>query len=182
VADDPIAGRKKIGVQYAAINGNEFGGCGETVFGTEGTLVLEAEKDAMLFKTHMTSSKAKVDQVTGKNGKKVPALKVDDRGDPESAAIGLLGTLPAERGYTEELEHWAWCIRHRAPENLPHCHPKVALGDAVIALVANIAVRNGLDSDPKNREHARIDFKKEWFEMDSDDTPEDVKPDVKRYV
>ena len=51
-------------------------------------------------------------------------LKVDDNGDPESAAIGTLGTLPAEPGYTEELEHWAWCIRNRAAENLPRCHPK----------------------------------------------------------
>ena len=70
-------------------------------------------------------------------------LQVDEAGDPESAAIGTLGTLPAERGYTEELEHWAWCIRNRAPENLPHCHPKVALGDAVIALTANMAARQG---------------------------------------
>ena len=71
------------------------------------------------------------------------ALKVDESGDPESAAIGTLGTLPAERGYTEELEHWAWCIRNRAPENLPRCHPKVALGDAVIALTTNMAARQG---------------------------------------
>ena len=50
-AKDPIARQKKIGVQYASINGNGFGGYGETVFGTEGTLVLETEKEAMLFKT-----------------------------------------------------------------------------------------------------------------------------------
>jgi hypothetical protein len=32
-------------------------------------------------------------------------LKVDETGtgDPESAAIGTFGALPAERGYTEQL-------------------------------------------------------------------------------
>ncbi len=172
-AGDPIAGGKKIGVQYASINGNGFGGYGETVFGTEGTLVLETERDAMLFKTHETASKTVVvPDKTSKDKSKTAALKVKDEGDSESAAIGLLGTLPADRGYTEELEHWAWCIRHRAPENLPHCHPKVALGDAVIALVSNIAARQG----------ARIDFLEKWFDIDDDATPEDVKPDVKRYA
>ena len=73
-----------------------------------------------------------------------PSLEIDENGDEQSAAIGRLAMLPAGRGYAEELEHWAWCIRNRDPENLPHCHPTVALGDAVIALVANKAVREGL--------------------------------------
>jgi predicted dehydrogenase len=170
-AKDPLAKQKKIGVQYASINGNAFGLYGETVFGTEGTLVLESEKDAMLFKTHEVTSKTKVVASKSKDKKDIAALKVDENGDPESAAIGTLGTLPAERGYTEELEHWAWCIRNRSPENLPHCHPKVAMGDAVIALVANMAAREG----------RRIDFKEEWFDIDSDETPENAKPDLKRY-
>jgi predicted dehydrogenase len=181
VADDPVAGKKKIGVQYASINGNGFGGYGETVFGTEGTLVLETEKDAMLFKTHeAATSKTQVAPIIGKDlkpaknkdGKPRVELKVNENGDAESAAIGVLGTLPADRGYTEELEHWAWCIRHRSPENLPHCHPKVAMADAIIALVSNKAAREG----------ARIEFKKDWFEIDNDATPEDVAPDVKRYT
>jgi predicted dehydrogenase len=172
-ADDPVAKRKKIGVQYAAINGSEFGGYGETIFGTEGTLLLETEKDAMLFRTHDVTGKTKVvpAKAKDKSQKDAVALKVDENGDPESAAIGTLGTLPAERGYTEELEHWAWCIRNRAPENVPHCDPKVALGDAVMALVANAAARDG----------KRVDFQKEWFDIDNDATPEAVKPDVKRY-
>ncbi len=170
-AKDPIASRKKIGVQYASINGNGFGGYGETVLGTEGTLVLETEKDAMLFKTHETSSKTKVAKAKSGAKKGAAVLQVDEGGDPESAAIGTLGALPAERGYTEELEHWAWCIRNRASDNLPHCHPKVAMGDAVIALTSNLAARQG----------ARIEFKPEWFDIHSDETPEGVKPDVTRY-
>ncbi|MFZ1932864.1 MAG: Gfo/Idh/MocA family oxidoreductase [Thermoguttaceae bacterium] len=174
-AGDPVAGGRKIGVQYASINGNGFEGYGETVFGTDATLLIERECEAMLFKAHEandTGSKTKVVAKKGKDKKGSPALEVAAGGDPESAAIGLLGTLPADRGYTEELEHWAWCIRHRSPENLPHCHPKIALGDAVIALVSNMAARRG----------ARVDFKKEWFEIDNDATPENVKPDVNRYA
>ena len=45
------------------------------------------------------------------------------------------------------------------------------MGDAVIALVTNMAAREG----------KRIEFKEEWFDIDSDETPEGVKPDVGRY-
>ncbi len=168
---DPNKDKKKIGVQYASINGNGFGGYGETVLGTEGTLILEKEKDGLLYRTQSTGSKTKVVVAKGGERKGLPTLQIDAAGDPKSAAIGTLGTLPADRGYTEELEHWAWCIRNRSPENLPRCHPTMALGDAVIALVTNIAAREG----------RRIDFQKEWFDPDSDVTPEGVKPDVSRY-
>jgi predicted dehydrogenase len=169
---DADASRKKIGVQYASINGNGFGGYGETVFGTEGTLVLETEKEAMLFKGAETAAKTKV-VLDKKAGRKEPGptLAVAESTDEESAAIGQLGTLPAERGYTEELEHWAWCIRNRAPENLPRCHAKVAMGDAVIALTTNMAARKG----------ARIEFNEAWFDAQSDETPEGEKPDLGRY-
>jgi len=169
-ADDPVASKKKIGVQYAAINGNGFGGYGETVFGTDGTLIIETEKEAMLYKTYESDKKIKV--LMGKNAKKsLPVMQLDEAGDAESAAVGALGTLPAERGYTEELEHWAWCARNRDVDNLPRCTPQVALGDAVIALTTNMAARQG----------ARIEFKKEWFDIQSDETPEGGKPDVNRY-
>jgi hypothetical protein len=49
----------------------------------------------------------------------------------------------------------------------------VAIADAVIALVSNIALAN-----PTSQ--ARIDFKPEWFDIASDETPEGVKPDVTR--
>ncbi len=163
---DPIASRKRISVAYASINGNGFGGYGETVFGTEGTLVLEKETEALLYRTSSVSDKIKaVEKDAG------PRIAINEKGDPNSAAIGQLATDDSPRGYTEQLEHWAWCIRNPAPENLPHCHPKVALGDAVIALTSNIAARKG----------QRIEFKKEWFDPDSDETPEGVKPDVSRY-
>ena len=66
------------------------------------------------------------------------------------------------RGYREEIEHWAWCIRNPAPDNQPRCTPVVAMADAIIALTSNIAMRQG----------KRIDFKQSWFHMDDDATPE----------
>ena len=76
---DPIARQKKIGVQYASINGNGFGGYGETVFGTEGTLVLETEKEAMLFKTHETTSKTKVALAKTGSKKDAAVLKIEEK-------------------------------------------------------------------------------------------------------
>ncbi len=163
-AQDPFASRKKIGVQYASINGNGFGGYGEMVFGTEGTLVLEREQDMSIIKGPAAPSSVKV-SAGGAGG---PTLDTQASGAP-TAAAQIAGGAKVSRGYTEELEHWAWCIRNPAPENQPRCGPKVALGDAVIALTTNMAARQG----------ARIEFKKEWFDIHSDETPEGILPSVR---
>jgi predicted dehydrogenase len=169
---DRLAEQKKISVAYASINGSGFGGYGETVFGTGGTLLLEREKEAMLYKTSAVDKKTKVVRNRAKNAEGPLSIEPDEKGDPMSEAIAFqaLGEdIP--RGYTEQMEHWAWCIRNPAPENRPRCHPKVALADAVVALTTNIAARQGL----------RIEFKPEWFDPDSNETPEGIKPDVGRY-
>jgi hypothetical protein len=49
----------------------------------------------------------------------------------------------------------------------------VAIADAVIALVSNIALANPT-------KQPRIEFKDEWFDIASDETPEGVAPDVGR--
>jgi hypothetical protein len=168
-AKDPLAKVNKIGVAYASINGNGFGGYGETVFGTTGTMLIDREQDAMLYRTHSVDEKLKV-AVNSKTGK--TGLTLDPAGDPDSTALGHYAMSLSERGYTEEEEHWAWCIRNPDPENQPKCHPKVAMGDAVIALTTNIAAREG----------RRIDFDTDWFDPHSDKTPEGVKPDLSRYA
>jgi predicted dehydrogenase len=162
---------KKIVVTYSSINGNGFGDYGEVVLGTKGTLVLEREQEVMLYKgaakdTRVTVAKAK-------DG--TPTLDTTESGGGGGAVAGKPGSegAPPSRGYTEEMEHWAWCIRNPAPENQPRCKPEVAIADAVIALVSNIALAN-----PETR--ARITFKPEWFDIASDETPEGVKPDVGR--
>jgi predicted dehydrogenase len=161
---------KKIVVTYSSINGNGFGGYGEVVLGTKGTLVLEQERDVMLYKD--SSKDTRVTVAKAKDG--TPTLDTTESGGGGYAAgAGGAASAPPSRGYTEEMEHWAWCIRNPSPENQPRCKPEVAIADAVIALVSNIALAN-----PATQ--ARIDFKPEWFDIASDETPEGVKPDVKQ--
>ena len=162
---------KKIVVTYSSINGNGFGGYGEVVLGTKGTLVLEQERDVMLYKDSAKDTRVTV--AKAKDGS--PTLDTTESGGGGGAvAAGKAGSDAApSRGYTEEMEHWAWCIRNPSPENQPRCKPEVAIADAVIALVSNIALANPTTQP-------RIEFKPEWFDIASDETPEGVKPDITR--
>ena len=161
---------KKIVVTYSSINGNGFGGYGEVVLGTKGTLILEQEQDVMLYKDAAKDTRVTV--AKAKDG--TPTLDTTESGAGGPVAAGKSGADAApSRGYTEEMEHWAWCIRNPAPENQPRCKPEVAIADAVIALVSNVALNNPT-SQP------RIEFKPEWFDIASDETPEGIKPDVSR--
>ncbi len=170
-ADGSVADpNKKIVVTYSSINGNGFGGYGEVVMGTEGTLILEREQDVMLYKG--SSRDTRVSVTKGKDGG--PTLDTTESGGGGGAVVAESGGgAPPSRGYTEEMEHWAWCIRNPDPENQPRCKPSVALADAVIALVSNIAIANPQSSP-------RIEFADAWFDIDSDETPEGVKPDISR--
>jgi predicted dehydrogenase len=174
-AKDPLACRKKIAVQYSSINGNGFGGYGEIVFGAKGCLILQQERELTLPPSGSAHGASKV------SGSKAggPTMDTQASGPPPQAGTSKVsGGGPAidaqasgvSRGYAEELEHWAWCIRNPAPENKPRCHPKVALADAVIALTTNMAARQS----------RRIEFKKEWFDPDDDATPEGIAPEVAR--
>jgi len=156
---DPLGRLRKIGVSYASINGNGFGGYGEIVFGTKGTLILEREKETMLFKESDTKSKVEV-----KEGKGGPTIDTQASPGASHAAVQGAAAIGPEvsRGYREEIEHWAWCIRNPDPKNKPRCTPEVAMGDAVIALTTNIAARKGI----------RINFKEEWFDVKKPETPE----------
>ncbi len=170
---------KKIVVTYSSINGNGFGDYGEIVMGTKGTLVLEREKDVMLFLGSNTTTNVKV-----KNAATGPTLDTTESGGATIAAsVGKQATDgDISRGYTEEIEHWTWCIRELERESkgktnfdpykqldpiqLPRCQPKVALADAVIALTANLAM--------ERKQH--IEFDPEWFDINSDKTPEGIAP------
>jgi predicted dehydrogenase len=164
---DSINRQKKIGVQYASINGTGFGGYGEIVYGSRGTLILEREQEMSIVKGPASPSTVRAGGGGG------PTLDTQASGAPAAASrsSGPAATGPVSRGYTEELEHWAWCIRNKSPENQPRCNAKVAMGDAVIALTANMATRQG----------QRIEFKEEWFDPECDETPENEKPDPSRY-
>jgi predicted dehydrogenase len=163
---------KKIVVTYSSINGNGFGGYGEVVMGTEGTLILEQEQNVMLYKGSSRDTRVTVSK--SKSGEAV--LDTTESGGAGSVAAvptEASGKAPPSRGYTEEMEHWAWCVRNPDPANQPRCKPEVAIADAVIALVSNMALKNS-DGQP------RVDFKEEWFDIESDVTPEGVKPNLQR--
>ena len=174
---------KKIVVTYSSINGNGFGDYGEVVMGTKGTLILEKEEEVMLYPEKDTATKVGV----VKTEKGAAVLDTTASGSA-AAAVGkaAIDTGPISKGYTEEIEHWAWCIRNfdekafkADPDhyvNLPRCHPKVAMGDAIIALTSNAAIRQGQEKEG----NPRIAFKPEWFDIDSPETPDGVKPDIQQ--
>jgi hypothetical protein len=98
-----------------------------------------------------------------------------------TGAAALSGAV--SRGYREEMEHFAVCIRllqeaekqkasKEEREKLrlaPRCHGKVAMADAIIALTSNLAMKN----------RQRIEFKEEWFDPKSPQVPDaDVKAEV----
>jgi predicted dehydrogenase len=168
--EDP---QKKIVVTYSSINGNDFGGYGETVMGTKGTLVLDKEQEVLLYKAAKDSdTKTRVGVKDDKGG---PVLDTQASGKGPALAKAAAASGPVSRGYTEEIEHWAWCIRNKAPENQPRCRAEVALGDAVIALTTNVAIKNA--NDPKCKTGGYLAFDEKWYDLNDDTTPDgsDVK-------
>lgn len=166
--DDP---NKKIVVTYSTINGNGFGGYGEVVMGTKGTLILEREKEIMLYKDSSTSAKVSV-----KEDKGGYSLDTQASGNYAAASVSkAAASQDVSRGYTEEIEHWAWCIRNPDEQNKPRCYPEVAMADAVIALTTNVAMARGARGEP-----GYVQFEESWFERDSDETPDgsDVKKEM----
>src|SRR5690606_37511509 len=104
---------KKVCVTYSSINGNGYGGYGECVMGTKGTLILEREQEAMLFRDSSTTTNIAVK----KSASGGPTLDTTESGGGPAAAVGskALDAGPIRRGYTEEIEHWAYCIRNPDP-------------------------------------------------------------------
>lgn len=153
---------RKIVYTYSTVNGNGWGGYGETVMGTKGTLVLDKEKEVMLYKTSDTATKIGV-----KAGAGGPTMDTQASGGPPAAVAQAAQPEDVSRGYREEIEHWAWCIRNRSPENRPRCYPEVATADAVAALTAKYAVSQG-----QKGKGGFIQFKPEWFDINSPETPD----------
>ncbi|MEM9413438.1 MAG: gfo/Idh/MocA family oxidoreductase, partial [Planctomycetota bacterium] len=154
---------KKIVVSYSSINGNGFGGYGEVVMGTKATLVLDREKEVMLYPIAGTYAKAGVKA----KGDSV-VLDTSASGDAAPAKTAE-GSGPVSRGYKEEIEHWAWCISENDTCKQTRCKGEVALGDAVIALTAKQAIKN---SQNPAIGHGHIKFQPGWFDMNSPDVPE----------
>ena len=177
--------RQKVAVAYSAINGNDFGGYGEVVMGTTGALQIDREENAYLWYTYEINQYAHVERggeskVTGFKAPEFTLKPTSDDDFPKNQKMDeVLGTEALHDlslGYTEEIEHFAWCIRKNPepnyktddPKLMMHCQPKVAMADAIMALTANISARVG----------QTINFKDEWFDVFNDATPEnDYRPE-----
>uniref|UniRef100_A0A7C2NVL6 Gfo/Idh/MocA family oxidoreductase n=1 Tax=Schlesneria paludicola TaxID=360056 RepID=A0A7C2NVL6_9PLAN len=155
-------------VTYSSISTNRMEPYGETVFGSRATLIVKQEQEAMLYKeASPTSGGGGADQrlyvLNGNDGK--PALSASDSTGPsKAAAVADVGKV--SRGYTEEMEHFAFCIRNNIrekPENGGlRCPGEQGMKDAIMALTSNLAMKH----------KKRIVFKDDWFDPNKDAVPE----------
>ena len=154
---------KKIVVTYSSINGNGYGGYGEVVMGTKGTMIIDKEQEVMLYAGSDTA--ASVGVKANKGGYALDTQASGGSSAPVAKAAAAAG--PVSRGYTEEIEHWAYCIRNPDPSNRPKCYPEVAMADAVIAITTNVAMKRGARG-----EAGFVKFEESWFNIKSDETPD----------
>jgi predicted dehydrogenase len=173
-------------VTYSSISTNSLEQYGECLMGTRGSMIVEAERSVMLFTEKDPTVKG--DQRTMSIN--VGTLKKDEAAaDSSSTWGGASATVspgqavgsgggPASRGYREEMEDFAYCVRMWDPklgyakdesgkyrQRLPRCHGEVAMADAIVALTANRAMHG----------HQRIVFEDAWFKADDDSVPDDPK-------
>src|SRR5262245_4871298 len=160
-------------VTYSSINTNTFEGYGETVYGSRGTLIVEREAEIFQFKEgdpNAPSSKppgaTSITVKEGAGGKPVVESTPSAPAATPQAAIALSGQV--SKGYREEMEHFAYQVRNFSPSDYEklttdlRCNGTVAMGDAIIALVSNLAMK----------QRKRIEFKESWFDPTSPDVPE----------
>jgi predicted dehydrogenase len=160
----------RVAVTYSSISTNAFEPYGECIMGSKGTLVVQLEKEVMLWGGANRSTAVTVSDAGG--GK--PALEASSSTDPGERRAALagqtaLGMAELSRGYREEMEHFAYIIRMRdqgmesdKKKLKPRCDGRAAMADAIIALTANEAMKN----------QKRIEFQDEWFDPASDEVPD----------
>ena len=145
-------------------------------------MVVEQENKVMLFAEPNPNNKGGVDSrstnVTVTSGSKGPVLEAssssaptDSAPTPGQAVAGGGAAGPVSRGYKEEMEDFAYCVRmyeqagseKEKQEWLtkPRCHGRIAMQDAIIALASNAAMQT----------RERILFQDEWFDAASDKIP-----------
>lgn len=155
-------------VTYSSISTNRQEPYGETVFGSRGTLVMKQELETMLYKeaspfTGSGGPDQRLYVLYGNDGQ--PVLNASDSAGPSRAAsVADLG--PVSRGYTEEMEHFAYCVQNKIFEGRENgglrCPGEQGMKDAIMALSSNLAMKH----------KKRIVFKDEWFDADRPETPE----------
>jgi predicted dehydrogenase len=163
-------------VTYSSVNTNSFESYGECVMGTRGTMVVEMEQNIQLYMERdpnnrdSGSPRSTAVTVTATAAGKPALDATSSQGGAVKAGGDEPGSKPAgpiSRGYREEMEHFACCVRlwnegSKADRQLPRCHGRVAMADAIIALTSNLAMKH----------RQRIEFKEEWFDAKSLEVPD----------
>ena len=162
-------------VSYSSINTNGFEKYGECVMGSRGTMIVDMEQQVLLYPEQGVASRTSAWTVTSGGGGK-PAVQTSGSMAPGAAMAAAAKSIdtPVSRGYREEMEDFAYCVRmwnqaNKSDRRLPRCHGKVAMADAIIALTSNLAMK----------QKQRIEFKPEWFDAKSTAVPDgDHKPEI----
>lgn len=159
-------------VTYSSISTNTFEPYGEMVYGSRGTLVMEQEQKALLYKEGSLYEQRL--QVSGEK-EAVVETSASLSASPTAQAVADKMGDKVSRGYTEEMEHFCWAIRNLGPmyyragkpipreENGLRCPDVNGMADAIMALTSNIAMEK----------KQRIEFKDEWFDPNDPATPEE---------
>lgn len=163
-------------VTYSSLNTNRAEPYGERVWGSRGTMIVEQEQEVLLFKEAGRGEQGGPDQrlwvVDNKDGQ--PVLQTSESLAPSTqTAVARDALQKVSRGYREEMEHFAHCIRTQGPhywrdgqmvppsEGGLRCSGLQGMADVVMALTCNLSMRT----------KQRIEFKDEWFDPDNDATP-----------
>ena len=189
--NDPVFGDDRCVVTYSGMTTNRFEPYGELLYGSRGTLIMKAEKEALLYKEAGPSGGGGPDQrlwVVNAGDAGGPALDSYETTSPSAAGSTAASSLPDDisRGYTEEMEHFCYMIREQAGDYYPggepvaptreagglRCNGEIGMADAIMAHVANMAMRYGI----------RIPFEDAWFDWRSDETPETSVPELAARV
>lgn len=166
-------------VTYSSISTNGFEPYGECIMGSRGTMLVEMEQNVMLYTERDPNKKSagppKSTTATVSSGAK-PVIEAGPTwGGPAASAVATGGTSgPISRGYREEMEDFAYCIKtwsdsKSGDRRLPRCTGEVAMADAIIALTSNISMRK----------RSRIEFEDAWFDPTTEAVPDaDVRLDI----
>jgi hypothetical protein len=160
-----------VAVTYSSINTNAFEPYGECVMGSKGTMLIEMERDVMLFGVGNRATDVSVKAAGGGKAVLEASGSEDPGANKQAANLGqaALGTGVPSRGYREEMEHFAYIVRHRGEgmegdkkKLKPRCDGRHAMTDAIIALTATEAMQ----------QQSRIVFDPKWFDDDPAHVPE----------
>ena len=177
----------KVIVTYSSISTNTLEPYGECVMGSRASLLVENEATVMLIPERnpnaaLLSAKPTTLSVTTTGAGK-PAIDSSastgalSPADAQAKGQQSLGTGPVSRGYREEMEHFAYCVKmwnqgaSKTDRPIPRCDGQAAMADAIIALTANLAMRN----------QKRYTFDPQWFDYKKTDLVPDMET-TPRYV